>query len=498
MQQTCAPSISLLASLKARGLLHQATDEPSLGEHLRSVRTGKGQHTEPGPLPGHGRVVYCGFDPTADSLTIGNLVPILLLRHFQLAGHTPVVIAGGGTGLIGDPSGKSAERQLRSRDEIDANVRAQSRIFERILDFSPALPNRAYLLNNADWLGQLSFLDALRDVGKHFSVNAMIQRDSVRDRLNNREQGISFTEFSYMILQSYDFLVLNRDYQSLGLPGPVTIQCGGSDQWGNMVGGIDLIRRVRAAESSDGSNLEPERQHAFCLTAPLVTKADGGKFGKSESGAIWLSGKADHADTSVNRTSPFAFYQFWLNTADADVGRYLRIFTFLPIDKIESLEAAHAAEPAKRAAQKQLAEAVTRIVHGEEELAKAMHATASLFGAKGGSSAGAVGTASHDAPFVLPEDIVAAAPSSQHDRALLEGTGLALVDVLASTTLAKSKTEARTLLAQNSISVNGHKAAADARLTLATLLPGDSGGQSGLIALRRGGKTWHITRWSST
>ncbi|MBX3386885.1 MAG: tyrosine--tRNA ligase, partial [Phycisphaeraceae bacterium] len=377
----------------------------------------------------------------------------------------------------------SAERQLRSREEIDANVRAQMRIFRRILDFSESTPNRARILNNADWLGRISFLDALRDVGKHFSVNTMIQRDAVRDRLHNRDQGISYTEFSYIILQSYDFLVLHRDFASLGLPGPVTVQCGGSDQWGNMVGGIDLIRRVRAAagHTNDRTNNPAQADHpAFCLTAPLVTKADGGKFGKSESGAIWLTAKESDADTSPNRTSAYAFYQFWLNTADADVGRFLRTFTFLDVAEIESLEAAHAADPAKRLAQKRLAEEVTRIVHGEDELAKARQATASLFG---GTKTG------EDAPFVLPEDIVAAAPSSEHSIALLEGTGVSLVDVLATTTLAKSKTEARTLLTQNSISVNGHKAALDARLSRATLLPGN------LIALRRGGKTWHITRW---
>ena len=230
------PEVGLLQTLRQRGLLHQVSDEAALSVHLDS---GVGAHA------GAGRAVYCGFDPTADSLTIGNLVPIILLRHFQLAGHTPVVVMGGGTGLIGDPSGKTAERQLRTRDEVESNVRSQMRIFGRVLDFSDQTPNRARMVNNADWLTRLSFLDALRDVGKHFSVNVMIQRDSVRERLHNREQGISYTEFSYILLQAYDFLVLFRDHAAHGVRQPVTIQCGGSDQWGNMVGGIELIRRVR-------------------------------------------------------------------------------------------------------------------------------------------------------------------------------------------------------------------------------------------------------------
>ena len=460
------PEVGLLQTLRQRGLLHQVSDEAALSVHLDS---GVGAHA------GAGRAVYCGFDPTADSLTIGNLVPIILLRHFQLAGHTPVVVMGGGTGLIGDPSGKTAERQLRTRDEVESNVRSQMRIFGRVLDFSDSTPNRARMVNNADWLTRLSFLDALRDVGKHFSVNVMIQRDSVRERLHNREQGISYTEFSYILLQAYDFLVLFRDHAAHGVRQPVTIQCGGSDQWGNMVAGIELIRRVRAVESArSGGEAESGEPHApaFCLTAPLVTKADGGKFGKTESGAIWLT---------PERTSPYNFYQFWLNSADADVVRFLRLFTFLPMAEIDRLEASLQADPGKREAHRTLAREMTRLLHGEEELAKAEAAAGALFGKR---------TAADDGPFVLPEDLLASAPGSTHDRRLLDGVGVSLVDVLAQTTLAKSKTEARTLLMQNSISVNGRKAAADARLTTASLIPGD------LIALRRGSKAWHITRWS--
>jgi tyrosyl-tRNA synthetase len=260
------------------------------------------QETNPGGLRAHcaegSRGVYCGFDPTAASLTIGNLVVLLLLRRFQLAGHRPVALMGGGTGLIGDPSGKEAERQIRTHEEVRANIDGQRPIFERILDFSG--PAAATLVDNVDWLGKLTFIEALRDIGKHFSVNMMIQKDSVRERLASREQGISYTEFSYMLLQAYDFFHL---FAERG----VTIQAAGSDQWGNIVAGVDLVRRKRQAE-------------VYGITAPLVTKADGSKFGKTESGALWLTGE---------RTSPYAFYQFWLNTSDADVERYLKIFTLL-------------------------------------------------------------------------------------------------------------------------------------------------------------------------
>ncbi|MET0794296.1 MAG: tyrosine--tRNA ligase, partial [Polyangiaceae bacterium] len=308
----------LLDDLAFRGLIHQQTNPEGLREHL-----------------GTSRAVYCGFDPTRDSLTIGNLVPLLLLRRFQQAGHRPVVIAGGGTGMIGDPSGKDAERQLLSLEQIEANVNGQRAIYERLLDFTG--PNAAVVLNNADWLKNLGYLEVLRDVGKYFSINMMIQKDSVRDRLQNREQGISYTEFSYMLLQAYDFLHLWEQHS-------VTLQVCGSDQWGNVVSGIDLIRRKHQAE-------------AFGLTAPLVTKSDGGKFGKTEAGAIWLH---------ESRTSAYAFYQFWLNTPDSDVLKYLKIFTFLAHEELERLSAEHEANPGARAAHRALAEQVTELVHGAE------------------------------------------------------------------------------------------------------------------------------------
>ena len=431
--------------LKWRGLLQQCTDEPGLESHLRSADLSKG-----------GRRAYVGFDPTADSLTIGNLVGIIQLARFQRAGHTPVVIMGGGTGFIGDPSGKSSERMLLTAEKIADNVRSIKQIFDRpeLIAFDAPKPNRGQLFDNFDWLGKLSYIELLRDVGKHFSVNMMIQKESVKERLHNRDQGISYTEFSYMILQAYDYLHL---FEKHG----VTLQMGGSDQFGNIVCGMDLIRRGRS---------EDETQKVFGLTWPLVTKADGGKFGKSESGAVWLT---------AERTSPYAFYQFWLNAADADVIRFLKIFTFFTREEIEALEASQAADPGKREAQRALARHMTELLHGPAERENAEAAAKALF----------TGDIAH-LPLATLEEALASAPATDHDKSQLEGPGLALVDLLAQTTLAKSKGEARTLLTQNSISVNGHKAAADARVTTATLLHGK------IIAIRRGNKAWHITRWA--
>ncbi len=429
----------LIDELKWRGLLYQATDEDRLRAHLASGR----------------RAVYCGFDPTADSLTIGNLVPIFVLAWFQRHGHRPVVVLGGGTGMIGDPSGKETERQLRSLDEIRANMDGQRRIFSRILDFEHP-ETGAVMVNNYDWLGELGFIEALRDIGKHFSVNQMVQRDSVKERLENREQGISYTEFSYILLQAYDFLHLYREHG-------VTIQTAGSDQWGNIVSGVDLIRRLEG-HGADGAPL------AFGLTAPLVTKADGGKFGKTESGAVWLTD---------DRTSAYAFYQFWLNASDADVLPWLRIFTALGRDEVETLERAHAEAPHRREAQRALARAATEVVHGRDAMERAEAASRALFS---GEVAGLD-------PATL-EEVFADVPSSPHARAQLDGDGASLVEVLAETSLASSKGEARKLLGSGAVSVNGVVVAADGRLTPADLLHGR------VILLRRGKKTWHLTRWS--
>ncbi len=420
----------LLDDLAFRGLIHQQTNPDGLRAHLESSR-----------------VVYCGFDPTKDSLTIGNLVPILLLRRFQQAGHKPVVIMGGGTGMIGDPSGKDAERQLLTLEQIDKNVAGQRVTYERLLSFDG--PNAAILLNNADWLKNLGYLEVLRDVGKYFSINMMIQKDSVRDRLNNREQGISYTEFSYMLLQAYDFLHLYDHHQ-------VTLQVCGSDQWGNVVGGIDLIRRTHQAE-------------AFGLTAPLVTKSDGGKFGKTESGAIWLH---------ESRTSPYAFYQFWLNTPDSDIVKYLKIFTFLSHEEINRLEAEQAQNPGARAAQRALAEHMTELLHGAHGLEHAKSASEALF-------SGDVAGLSRE----TLEELFQNAPSVKLAKEKLAGEGLPAADFLVEAGAAKSKREARELLTSNAVSVSGKKAEADTRITAEWLLFGE------IALIRRGKKNWHVARF---
>lgn len=425
------PMNELLDDLRWRALLHDSTDLGQLEQHLSQPRR-----------------VYAGLDPTKDSLTIGNLVTILTLRRFQLAGHTPVVVVGGGTGLIGDPSGKEAERQLMSSEQVASNVAGQMPIYNTLLDFDGE--NAASLKNNLDWLSQLGFIEVLRDVGKHFSVNMMIQKDSVKSRLSQREQGISYTEFSYMILQAYDFLWL---YRNAG----VTVQIGGSDQWGNIVAGVDLIRKVT-------------REEAHALTWPLVTKADGGKFGKTEAGAVWLTTKY---------TSVYAFYQFWLNTSDADVERYLKIFTFLSRQQIEALMAEHATDPGKRVAQRALAEEVTSLLHGREACAEVEAASRVLF-------SGDVGSLSED----LLNEAFASAPGSRHDMALLDGPGLAAVELLMLAQVAKSKREARQFLDSGAISINGQRADQSFVLTKGKLL------HQKVALIRRGKKNWHVVRFA--
>ncbi len=425
----------LLEELRWRGLLNQCTNEEGLRAHLAAPSE-------------HPRRAYCGFDPTSDSLTIGNLVPIMLLRHLQRAGHVPVVVVGGGTGLIGDPSGKTQERQLNTREHVARNVVGQMRIFGRILSFEG--PRAAVMRNNLDWLGSITYLHALRDIGKHFSVNVMIQKDSVRERLNNREQGISYTEFSYQVLQAYDFQWL-REHQN------VTLQVGGSDQWGNIVAGVDLCRRMF-------------REEVFGLTAPLVTKADGGKFGKTETGAIWLT---------ADRTSPYAYYQFWLNADDRDVGKFLRIYTLLSRGQIEELEARHAADPGARHAHRALAREATALLHGAEEMERAEAAGRALFS----------GEIAHLDERTM-EEVFAGAPTSNHHRHELDGEGKALADLLVETGLAKSKREAREFLENGSVAINGEKVGPEDRLTAFRLLHG------AVAAIRRGKKQWHVTRWA--
>ncbi len=326
-------SSALLADLRARGLIFQIAGEDDL----------------PGWLDGGTRTLYCGFDPTADSLHIGSLVPLLMLRRFQLAGHKPLALVGGATGLIGDPSFKAQERQLNTPEVIAGWVEKLKDQVARFIDFDCG-ESSAEVINNLDWIQGVDVLTFLRDVGKHFSVNAMIQKESVKQRIEREGAGISFTEFTYMILQSYDFAELNKRYGC-------SLQLGGSDQWGNITGGIDLTRRLYGNQ-------------VFGLTMPLITKADGSKFGKTESGTIWL----DPA-----RTSPYAFYQFWLGTVDADAYRFLKYFTFLDVAEIEAIERSDAERQGRPEAQSVLAREVTRLVHGEAGLQAARRITESLF-----------------------------------------------------------------------------------------------------------------------
>ncbi len=324
--------MDILEDLKARDLIYQTTDEDELRKRL-----------EQGPI-----TLYCGFDPTADSLHIGHLLPILTLKRFQQAGHSPIALVGGGTGLIGDPSGKKSERTLNPQETVQSWSKQLGEQIGRFIDFSS--DNKAILANNFEWLGSLSMIEFMRDIGKHFSVAAMLARDAVESRLS---KGISYTEFSYVIMQAYDYLQLNKRYHC-------ELQIGGSDQWGNITAGMDLIRRMSAQEENK----------VHCLTMPLVTKADGTKFGKTEGGAVWLD---------PDKTSPYQFYQFWLNTDDRDVIKYLKFFTFISIEEIRSLEEKVSAAPEKREAQRVLAKEMTALVHGELAMERAERISALLF-----------------------------------------------------------------------------------------------------------------------
>ena len=324
---------ALLDQFTQRGLIAQYSGDDHLAAHLNNPRT-----------------LYCGFDPTADSLHIGSLIPLLMLKRFQAAGHRPIILVGGSTGLIGDPSFKAEERKLNSPEVVADWVEKIKHQTSQFVDFDDTLSNGALVVNNLDWTAGVDVLDFLREVGKHFSINSMIQKESVKQRLDRKGTGISFTEFSYSLLQSLDFSELNRRYDC-------TLQIGGSDQWGNIVGGIDLTRRQN-------------RSQCFGLTSPLITKADGSKFGKTESGTIWLD---------AAKTSPFSFYQFWLNVADEDVYKFLRYFTFLSIDQIENIERSDIASDQKPQAQQILAKEATRLVHGEHGVDAALRISDALF-----------------------------------------------------------------------------------------------------------------------
>ena len=414
----------LLAELEWRGFVHHTTKD--LAAHLATDR----------------RTLYCGFDPTAPSFQVGNLMPLMLLRHFQLAGHRPIVLMGGGTGLIGDPSGKQSERPLISEEQIRENVRRQRDQLVRLFDFD-AKETRALVLNNADWLVGQRLLAFLRDVGKHFSVNVMMQKESVKARL---DAGISYTEFSYMLLQAYDFLHLYRKEQC-------TIQVGGSDQWGNITAGIDLIRRVEGGE-------------AHGLVGPLFTTASGAKFGKTQGGAVWL-------DPAL--TSPYKFYQFWYNADDRDVESYLMLFTLLPRQDIEAQMKAHKKDPSRREAQGKLAVAVTSMVHGKQAADNARAVNAILF-------------SDLDPRNVEPSALELLAQEIPTAR-VPEGDGLSLVDAVIHAGLAKSKSEARRAIEQGGIYVNQQRVKDPAR----KVEPVDwlSGGN---LLLRKGKKDYALLR----
>ncbi len=391
--------------------------------------------------------VYAGFDPTASSLHVGHLLPLMGLARMQRFGHTPIAIVGGGTGMIGDPSGKSQERNLLSADQIEQNVAAIRVQLERFLDFSSA-PNAARIVNNADWLGTVDLLTFLRDAGKHFTVNYMLQKESVNRRLES-EEGISFTEFSYLLLQAYDFLQLFDRHAC-------TVQIGGSDQWGNITAGIDLIRKLRA-----------KKTHG--LVMPLVTTSSGVKFGKTEKGAVWL-------DSS--RTSPFAFYQFWLNTDDRDALRYLKSFTFLTRESIDEVAAQLQAAPEKREAQRVLAREVTALVHGDAQVARAESASQLLFGED---------ITQLSAAEVL--SVFADVPATELSAGLFGPDGMNLVDLVALVKLVPSKSEARRLVQAGGVYVNNRRLGdIQARIRLDHSI----GGQ--VLVLRKGAKQNHLVR----
>ncbi|WP_323934114.1 tyrosine--tRNA ligase [Aeromonas hydrophila] len=415
----------LLDELTRRGLVAQNSDPAALADHLATPRT-----------------VYCGFDPTAGSLHIGHLVPLLMLRRFQLAGHTPVALVGGATGLIGDPSFKATERNLNSAETVQSWVASLSAQIKALLPASEGLA-APQLVNNVDWMGQMSALDFLRDIGKHFSVNAMLARESVRQRLARPDQGISFTEFSYALLQSQDFAVLN---QRLGC----TLQIGGNDQWGNITSGMDLTRRLNQAQ-------------VYGMTLPLITKADGTKFGKTEGGAIWL-------DPAL--TSPYAFYQFWLGTADEDVYRFLRYYSFMPLTEIEALEAEDAKRQGRKLAQQVLADELTELVHGKGALAAAQRISELLF--------------SGDVARLGESDLAQLAQDGMPGWRIEGETSL--VTLLVESGLANSRRIARELLAAGAISLNG-EICRDEPLTATDRLFGR------YLLLRRGKKQYRLVTW---
>ncbi len=420
-------STDIIADLESRGLIAQLAGGDDLKAHLASGS----------------RTLYCGFDPTAESLHIGNMVPLLALKRFQQAGHRPIALVGGATGLIGDPSFKDSERQLNSEDIVAEWVERLKPQLSQFLDFDSG-DNAAVLVNNLDWTQDKSVLSFLRDVGKHFSVNAMIQKESVKQRIEREGEGISYTEFSYMILQSYDFAELNRRYGC-------SLQIGGSDQWGNITGGIDLTRRLNQAQ-------------VYGATFPLITKSDGSKFGKSETGTIWMD---------AAKTSPYAFYQFWLNTADADVYRFLRFFTFLSPAEIDEIEKADAESQRKPEAQGILAREVTELVHGKAGVEAAVRISQALF-------SGDIASLGDDDLAQLELDGL---PSSEISA------GIGIVEALVSSELARSNKMAREFIGNGAVSVNGQAVdSTEFSLTPEQALSGK------YFVLKRGKKLFHLAK----
>lgn len=416
-----------------RGMLHDVM--PGTEEHLLEQM----------------RSAYVGIDPTADSLHVGHLVGVMLLKHFQNAGHKPLALIGGATGMIGDPSGKSDERNLLDEATLRHNQESIKKQLAKFLDFESDAPNAAELVNNYDWMKEFSFLDFIRDIGKHITVNYMMAKDSVKKRLNGEaNDGMSFTEFTYQLVQGYDFLHLYKTKSC-------TLQMGGSDQWGNITTGTEMIRRI-------------EQGKAYALTCPLITKADGTKFGKSEGGNIWLD---------AERTSPYKFYQYWLNTSDVDAEKYIKIFTFLSKEEIEKLIAEHNEAPHLRVLQKKLAEEVTIMVHSKEDLENAIKASGILFGNASSEDLKAL-----DAKTFL--DVFDGVPQAEISREDIEA-GIDIVDVLnAKTSFLKSNGEARRALGENSISVNREKVQEGFTLTSADLI------NNQFVLLQRGKKNYFV------
>ena len=424
---------NFIQELEWRGMLHQSM--PGTEEHLMEGM----------------RSAYIGFDPTADSLHIGNLVPIMLLAHYQRCGHKPIALVGGATGMIGDPSGKSSERNLLNEKTLRHNQECVKNQLTHFLDFDSDADNAAVLVNNYDWMKEFSFLEFIRDVGKHITVNYMMAKDSVKNRIGSEsKEGMSFTEFTYQLVQGYDFLHLFNAHGA-------TLQMGGSDQWGNITTGTELIRRVGNGKG-------------YAITCPLITKSDGSKFGKSEGGNVWLDAK---------RTSPYKFYQYWLNTSDEDAEKYIKIFTFLDKVTIDGLIAEHLEAPHLRVLQKRLGEEVTILVHGKEEYEKAISASSILFGKSTEEDLKGL-----DEQTFL--DVFDGVPQASVEKSELEN-GLDMIGALsAKTGFLKSNGEARRALKENSISVNKSKVKEDFLITSSALIADK------YVLLQRGKKNYYL------